>query len=187
MAAAPSLVAGGNLRSRGRYVVADVVHHAGGAAAITACTWGTVMDMAKILDSFHTAEFQYLPALAIPKGDTLSLKLNNPPSFHKPQSVLVTGLSAVQTPDPPVLRAVDAKSILCAQKKPLVLQVVGAPYIFASSYAHDFVFRVGEVDIPAKPDAAQGGFVLDEKVPALNAGASGTLHGYWGFDEVKGP
>ncbi len=148
---------------------------------------GTVMDMAKILDSFHTAEYQYLPALAIPKGDTLSLKLNNPPSFHKPQSVLVTGLPAVQTPDLPVLRAVDAKSILCAQKKPLVLQVVGAPYIFATSYAHDFVFRVGEVDIPAKPDAAQGGFVLDEKVPAANAGVSGTLHGYWGFDEVKGP
>ena len=57
---------------------------------------GTVMDMAKILDSFHTAEYQYLPALAMPKGDTLALKLNNPPSFHKPQSVLVVGLPAVQ-------------------------------------------------------------------------------------------
>ncbi len=56
---------------------------------------GTVMDMAKILDSFHTAEYQYLPALAMPKGDTLMLKLNNPPSFHKPQSVLVVGLPAV--------------------------------------------------------------------------------------------
>ena len=77
---------------------------------------GTVLDMVKILDSFHTAEFQYLPALAIPKGDTLSLKLNNPPSFHKPQSVLVVGLPAVQAPELPVLRAVDAKSILCAQK-----------------------------------------------------------------------
>ena len=29
---------------------------------------GTVMDMAKILDSFHTAEYQYLPALAIPRA-----------------------------------------------------------------------------------------------------------------------
>ena len=57
---------------------------------------GTVMDMAKILDSFHTAEYQYLPALAMPKDDTLALKLNNPPSFHKPQSVLVIGLPAVQ-------------------------------------------------------------------------------------------
>ncbi len=63
---------------------------------------GTVMDMAKILDSFHTAEFQYLPALAMPKDDTLALKLNNPPSFHKPQSVLVIGLPAVKTPELPV-------------------------------------------------------------------------------------
>ena len=94
---------------------------------------GTVMDMAKILDSFHTAEYQYLPALAMPKGDTLVLKLNNPPSFHKPQSVLVVGLPAVQTarrPDLPVMRAVDPKSILCAQKKPLVLQMVGATLRF---------------------------------------------------------
>src|ERR1700683_1780619 len=84
---------------------------------------GTVMDMAKILDSFHTAEYQYLPALAMPKGDTLALKLNNPPSFHKPQSVLVIGLPAVAAPDLPVLRPVDAKNILCAQTKPLVLPV----------------------------------------------------------------
>jgi hypothetical protein len=148
---------------------------------------GTVMDMAKILDSFHTAEFQYLPALAIPKSDTLLLKLNNPPSFHKPQSVLVVGLPAVESPELPVLHAVDAKSTLCAQKKPLVLQVVGAPYVFATGYAHDFVFRVQGVDIPATPDAAQGGFVLAEKDLNLSGGATGTLHGYWGFDEVKGP
>ncbi len=148
---------------------------------------GTVMDMAKILDSFHTAEYQYLPALAVPKGDTLSLKLNNPPSFHKPQSVLVVGLPAVETPELPTLRAVDAKGVLCAQKKPLVLQVVGAPYVFATNYAHDFVFRVQGVDVPATPDAAQGGFVLDDKTPNLSASATGTLHGYWGFDEVKGP
>ena len=156
---------------------------------------GTVMDMAKILDSFHTAEYQYLPALAIPKGDTLTLKLNNPPSFHKPQSVLVVGFPAVQAPDLPVMHAVDAKGILCAQKTPLVLQVVGAPYVFATGYAHDFVFRVQSkagqsVDVPATPDALQGGFVLDEKAlqgQSLSSSAVGSLHGYWGFDEVKGP
>ncbi len=152
------------------------------------------MDMAKILDSFHTAEYQYLPALAMPKGDTLVLKLNNPPSFHKPQSVLVVGLPAVQTaeatPDLPVMRAVDPKNILCAQKKPLVLQMVGAPYVFATSYAHDFVFRVQNkagqsVDIPVTPDPMQGGFLVNEKALAaqsLAGSATGTLHGYWGFE-----
>ncbi len=160
---------------------------------------GTVMDMAKILDSFHTAEYQYLPALAMPKGDTLMLKLNNPPSFHKPQSVLVVGLPAVQTaeasPDLPLMRAVDPKNILCAEKKPVVLQMVGAPYVFATSYAHDFVLRVQNksgqsVDIPVTPDPMQGGFVVNEKAleaQNLAGAATGTLHGYWGFEPVEGP
>jgi hypothetical protein len=160
---------------------------------------GTVMDMAKILDSFHTAEYQYLPALVIPKGDTMMLKLNNPPSFHKPQSVLVVGLPAVQTAeasaDLPTMRAVDPKNILCAQQKPLVLQMVGAPYVFATSYAHDFVFRVQNksgqvVDIPVTLDPMKGGFLVDEKALAaqsLAGSATGTVHGFWGFDPIEGP
>jgi len=156
---------------------------------------GTVLDMAKILDSFHTAEYQYLPALAMAKGDTLALKLNNPPSFHKPQSVLVVGLPAVQPADLPVMHAVDAKNTLCAQTMPLVLPVVGAPYVFSSGYAHDFVLRVQSkagqsVDIPANPDAMQGGFVVDAQALAaqkLAGSATGTLHGYWGFDSFAGP
>jgi hypothetical protein len=160
---------------------------------------GTVMDMAKILDSFHTAEYQYLPALAIPKDDTLVLKLNNPPSFHKPQSVLVIGLPAVQGPDQPadlpMMHAVDPKNVLCTQKKPLVLQVVGAPYVFATGYAHDFVLRVQNkagqnVDIPATADAMQGGFVVNQKAleaQNLLSSTTGTLRGNWGFDAFDGP
>jgi hypothetical protein len=156
---------------------------------------GTVIDMAKILDSFHTAEYQYLPALAMPKGDTLALKLNNPPSFHKPQSVLVVGLPAVRAPELPVLHAVDAKSTLCAQTKPLLLPVVGAPYVFATGYAHDFVLRVQNkggqsVDLPVTADPMQGGFVVDAQALAaqkLSPSATGTLHGYWGFDSFEGP
>jgi hypothetical protein len=156
---------------------------------------GTVLDMAKILDSFHTAEYQYLPALAIPKDDTLALKLNNPPSFHKPQSVLVIGFPAVKAPDLPVLHAVDPKSALCAQKKPMLLPVVGAPYVFATGYAHDFVLRLQNkagqsVDIPATPDPLQGGFIIDQKALAaqnLAPSVTGTLEGYWGFDSFRGP
>ncbi len=156
---------------------------------------GTVIDMAKILDSFHTAEYQYLPALAIPKGDTLALKLNNPPSFHKPQSVLVVGFPAVKAAEMPVLHAVDTKSTLCAQTKPLLLPAVGAPYVFATGYAHDFVFRVQNkegqsVDIPATPDAMRGGFVVSAaalEAQKLAPRTTGTLHGYWGFDPFEGP
>src|SRR6201994_1334645 len=156
---------------------------------------GTVIDMAKILDSFHTAEFQYLPALAMPKDDTLALKLNNPPSFHKPQSVLVIGLPTVKAPEMPVLHAVEPKTTLCAQTNPLLLPVAGAPYVFATGYAHDFVLRVQNkagqsVDLPAKPDALKGGFVVDAQAleaQKLPPGATGTLHGYWGFDPFEGP
>jgi hypothetical protein len=156
---------------------------------------GTILDMARILDSFHTAEYQYLPALAMPKDDTLSLKLNNPPSFHKPQSVLVVGLPAVQTPELPVLHAVDSKNVLCAQTAPLVLPVVGAPYVFSTGYAHDFVLRVQNkdgktVEIRATPDAMKGGFVVDQhalEAQKLPPNATGTLHGYWGFDPFEGP
>jgi hypothetical protein len=93
------------------------------------------------------------------------------------------------------MHAVDPKNTLCAQKKPLVLPVVGAPYVFASSYAHDFVLRVQSksgqsVDIPATPDPLQGGFVVDAKAleaQKLAPSVTGTLHGYWGFAPFEGP
>ena len=44
------------------------------------------------MSNIHTAEYQYIPALAQPKQQQLNLRLNNPPSFHKPKSVLVVGL-----------------------------------------------------------------------------------------------
>ena len=73
--------------------------------------------------------------------------------------------------------------------------MVGAPYVFATSYAHDFVFgcRTSQdrvVDIPVTPDPMQGGFVVNEKAleaQSLAGIATGTLHGYWGFDPVEGP
>jgi len=38
-------------------------------------------DIARIFDSFHTAQYQYIPALATASGDQLALSLNTPPSF----------------------------------------------------------------------------------------------------------
>src|SRR6202011_2039633 len=53
---------------------------------------GAVFDIARILDSFRTAQYQYIPALALARGRQLTLTLNAPPSFHDPKSVLVVGL-----------------------------------------------------------------------------------------------
>src|ERR1700689_3200477 len=74
----------------------------------------SVLDVARIFDSFRTAQYQYIPALATPRGDKIALALNTAPSFHNPQSVLVTALPAVEQPQLPPLHAVDPKGIYCA-------------------------------------------------------------------------
>src|ERR1700693_3256192 len=57
---------------------------------------GAVVDLARLLENLHTASYQYIPALAVPKGSRLNLRLNNPPSFRNPKSVLVVGLPAIE-------------------------------------------------------------------------------------------
>src|SRR5258707_6358736 len=139
--------------------------------------------------------FQYLPALAIPDRDTLNLKLNTPPSFHNPKSVLVVALPAVDSAKLPPLHAVDPKQISCLQKSPLVLGVDGAPLVFSTAFAHDFALRVDlkpgqTMELPAVADPARGGFVIDTKgLPAEKSSSeiTGILHGIWGFQPFDGP
>jgi hypothetical protein len=156
---------------------------------------GAVVDLAKLMGNLHTAEYQYIPALALPENDELKLRLNSPPSFKNPKSVLVVGLPAVEAAQLPPLRAVNLNQVFCLEKSPLVIPVEGAPLVYATSIAHDFVLRVPErpgktIDLPATPDPALGGFVVDTH--ALPAGAiesqvKGTLRGYWGFGTFEGP
>jgi hypothetical protein len=156
---------------------------------------GAVVDVARMLANFHTAAYQYIPALALPKLDELNLKLNNPPSFHKPMSVLVAGLPAVEAAQLPPLRPVEPKQVFCLQQSGLVLPAEGAPLVFSTDYAHDAVLHVETkaglaIDLPVTPDAARGGFVIDTRAlhPGdLDAGVTGTLHGYWGFRKFDGP
>lgn len=158
---------------------------------------GAVMDMARILNNLHIAEYQYIPALALPKDDRLNLKLNNPPSFRNPKSVIVVGLPAVEAAQLPPLRPVDPKQIFCLEKSPLVLPTEGAPLVFSTNLAHDFTLHVEDkagnhLDLPAKAEAGRGGFVIDAHALPTLAGKlrpdiTGTLHGRWGFAEFQGP
>jgi hypothetical protein len=156
---------------------------------------GAIVDVARMMSSFHTAQYQYIPALALPRQDGLDLKLNNVPSFHKPMSVLVVALPAVEAAQLPPLRAVEPKSVSCLQKSELVLPVDGAPLAFSTQYARNMVLHVENksglaVDLPVKADAARGGFVVDTKaLHADNAEGeiAGTLHGDWGFQTFAGP
>ncbi|MFI4868559.1 MAG: hypothetical protein ACHQDD_04310 [Steroidobacterales bacterium] len=155
----------------------------------------SVLDIARILDSFHTAQYQYIPALASQQDKRLVLSLNTPPSFNNPKSVLVTALPAIEQPQLPPLHGVDPAESYCARKAPLVLATDGAPLAFATGYAHDMALSVAGkdgklVELPAHADAQRGGFVVDTSAlanAALTDAIRGSLHGYWGFEKYDGP
>ncbi|HTU34108.1 MAG TPA: hypothetical protein VMF66_09935 [Candidatus Acidoferrum sp.] len=156
---------------------------------------GTVLDVARLMGNLHTAEYQYIPALALPAKDELNLRLNSPPSFRNPKSVMVVGLPAVEAAQLPPLQASDPNQVYCLHKSPLILPTGGAPLVFATNMAHDFVLRVPEkpgktIDLPATPDPSQGGFVVNTgslPTDAIEAQVKGTIYGYWGFQQFEGP
>ena len=155
----------------------------------------SVIDIAHILETVHTAQYQYIPALSTFHDDEVNLKLNTPPSFRNPKSVIVMALPAIDGGHLPPLRPVDEKQQFCVAKDKLVLPTEGAPLAFATQYAHDMVLRVKDkngkdVEIPVKADPTDGGFVVDSKAintANLNSSMTGTLHGMWGFEQYTGP
>jgi hypothetical protein len=157
---------------------------------------GAIIDAARLLSTLHTASYQYLPALALPEKDEVKLKLNAPPSFHSPKSVLVVGLPPIGTTILPTLQPIDPKQILCIQQSPLILPVQGTPLVFSTAIAHDLVFRVEAksgnlIDLPATADPVRGGFVVDthslRSITTLSPKLTGTIHGTWGFSSFEGP
>jgi hypothetical protein len=156
---------------------------------------GAIVDLARIMESFRSPEYQYIPALALPRQEQLNLRLNNPPSFRKPKSVIVVGLPAVEAAQLPPLRPVHPEGIYCLQKAGLVLPVEGAPLVFSTDIGHHFALEFKDqsgamVKLPAKADAVHGGFVIEtnelqgrEVEPEVTA----TLRGMWGFEAYEGP
>jgi hypothetical protein len=155
----------------------------------------SVLDIARIMDSFRTAQYQYIPALASQQGDKLALTLNTAPSFHNPMSVLVIALPAVESAQLPPLHAVDPKEIFCIRRSTLVLPVDGAPLAFSTAYAHDLTLsltgRDGKtIGLPAHADPIRGGYVVETSslTPAtLGDSILASLKGFWGFEPYEGP
>ena len=156
---------------------------------------GAVVDVVRILGSAHTAQYQYIPALSLPKKDDLNLRLNSAPSFRNPKSVIVIALPLLRTAPAPPLHAIDAAQVFCVDAPSLVLPADGAPLAFATSLARDFVLHVETksgpgIDLPATPDPGRGGFVIDTKqvqAVELEGEVSGILRGSWGFRSFDGP
>jgi hypothetical protein len=142
----------------------------GGAGAFSPYV-GAVLDLARILSTLHTARFQYIPALALPQKeqkDTLNLRLNVPPSFRDPKSVIVVALPPVGDSHPPQMHASNTEPAplpatgqaqagnpassqvpatpagieYCASRPDLALAAEGAPLVFGTAMAHDLVLHV---------------------------------------------
>ena len=156
---------------------------------------GAIFDVARILDSLHTAQYQYIPALSSTEGDTMHNKLNVPPSFHNPKSVIIISLPPIEKTQLPMLSPVNLKQAACLQKPQTVLGIVGDPALYSTQYGHDFVLHFKDkkgkpLDLPATPDATLGGLKVDgSKVDTTRFGlsATGSLKGMWGFEPYEGP
>ncbi|HEX4651149.1 MAG TPA: hypothetical protein VH250_06550, partial [Granulicella sp.] len=128
---------------------------------------GAVVDLVRIMANLHSAQYQYIPAIAFPQNDAMNLRLNTPPSFHNPKSVLVIGLPAVQASPAPPLRPADPNHVACLIQPTVTLPIEGAPLVFSTALAHDIVLHLNtppgaphEPDIPLIADAYHGGLVL---------------------------
>ena len=157
---------------------------------------GAILDTARILASLHTAHFQYIPALALPTRDTLNLRLNVPPSFRDPKSVVVVALPPVGPTHTPPLHPVNPEEKFCATKPELVLAADGAPVVFSTQLAYGLTLhlepdgksKAASIDLPVVADSAEGGLVPSGPVPPLPGGdLTAVLRGKWGFDDWEGP
>ncbi len=176
----------------------DLALQAGSTVGSTAGLYdpyiSVALDIGRILASFHTAQYQYIPALSDADSVEMKLWLNAPPSFHNPKSVLVMALPAVESTRLPLLHPVNPKQVYCLQQVPLVLPVDGAPAIFTTQFGHGLALHVagshGSLDVPVSADPTQGGFVVPS--PALKAAefgnqVDGKIQGFWGFESYSGP
>ncbi|WP_242617663.1 hypothetical protein [Edaphobacter modestus] len=126
---------------------------------------GAVVDLVRLTSNLHTAQYQYIPAIAFPQAEQMNLRLNTPPSFHNPKSVIVIGLPSIQNAVPPPLRASNAKHVTCLLQPAVTLPVEGAPLVFSTGFAHDLVLHVNggapRPDIPLTADPFKGGLVVN--------------------------
>jgi hypothetical protein len=189
----------------------DLINEAGQAdGALYSAYVGTLVDMVHLIGSLHTAQYRYIPAISFPQGSTLNLKLNAPPSFHNPKSVIVIALPAIQVARRPQVRLVNPQQVFCLANPGMTLPLRGVPLVFSTSFAHDLELDFGPGATPRTisltPDAFDGGLVrsrstlqrtsqdfADESAQENNPQKSpdttlvhATLRGYWGFDTFEG-
>jgi hypothetical protein len=164
---------------------------------------GTLVDLVHLAGLLHTAQYRYIPAISFPTGATMNLKLNSPPSFYNPKSVIVIALPPIEPAHAPKLHLADPQESFCLANPSMALPFRGTPSLFSTAFPHDLaiVFGSGEsaVRIALTPDAYDGGLIpltpigqdLLDRFEALGSSnrmtLQGKLEGYWGFEKLDGP
>ncbi|WP_294324459.1 hypothetical protein [uncultured Sphingomonas sp.] len=152
---------------------------------------GLARDLARLFGAFRSAQYQYLPALALGQGKAIHLQLNSAPSFQNPRSVLVAPLPPIGDAPPPLWRSA-APGALCLARPDLVLPLDDAALLFATDYARDLTLKVTAVDgkvslLKLTPDAERGGLVPSGGVTVTGPIGEAVVQGSWGFDRFSGP
>jgi hypothetical protein len=150
-------------------LIAQASYTQAAGAGLYSAYVGAIVDVVRIMSGLHTARYQYIPAISFPQAEAMNLRLNTPPSFHNPKSVLVIALPAVQAAVTPPLRPADTNEVTCLIKPSVVLPIEGAPLVFSTDFAHDLILHLNtppgapsEPDIPLTPDAYFGGLILQK-------------------------
>lgn len=149
---------------------------------------GALVDLVRIMNNVHTAQYQYIPAIAFPENEALNLRLNTAPSFHNPKSVIVIGLPAIQASVLPPLRPADPGHVSCLLDPGMVLPIEGAPLVFSTVFAHDLVLHLDlhpkpgapstSINLPLAADAFQGGLTIAPTTSARHELALGDSPGF---------
>jgi hypothetical protein len=175
----------------------DLAIHAGETSLLGSGNYssviGSILDLGRLMDTMHTAQYQYIPALPSIRDNKVVLMLNTPPSFHNPMSVLVAVLPAIERPNPPILRTPEGNRAHCTAREPMVLAVEGDALVYSTRFAHNTVLHGQRsdgttFDLPAIADAPHGGYLIADTA-GLNVDESqaAQIVGYWGFDRFEGP
>ncbi|NJC33223.1 hypothetical protein GGR88_000697 [Sphingomonas jejuensis] len=158
---------------------------AGGAGAYSPYI-SVVRDIGRLLGAFQSADYQYIPALAVPSATGSGLLLNTAPSFEAPQSVLVAALPPVGTASLAAPRLASPPGALCAADPRLMIPVEDAPLLFSTPLARQLRLRVAGTEVPLVADALRGGLVPapGAQVPAVEGQVEAELRGAWGFEPM---
>ena len=155
---------------------------------------GAVVDLARVLGNLHTAQYVYIPSLALAEKRADESQAQQSAFVSQADVGDRCRLARRRSCAASSIARRQSGSVFCLQKSSLVLPVEGAPLLFSSDIGHDLALYVPgkdgkEIKLPAKADASSGGFLVDtHSVEGLEVSigqVTGTLRGSVGIRTLR--